>query len=116
MRLLARSSWMVRLNGRRILVREDEYFLAKYICAVPRRLGADMIGPAGEAVDAIGIVKSGEVIDAAVLDVNPKDVSILPVADRLRAQHLFRFHDGLRQELDRYPLQGHPAVRKADRR
>jgi len=75
-----------------------------------------MIGFAGEVGDAIGVVKSGEVIDAAVLDVNQKNVSILPVADRLRAQHTFRFHDGLRQEPDRRRLQGHPTVRKADRR
>jgi hypothetical protein len=56
-----------------------------------RGLGTDMIGPAGEVDDAIGVVKSGEIIEAAVLDVNLKNVSILPVAGRLRAQHTFRF-------------------------
>jgi CheY-like chemotaxis protein len=76
------------LKGRRILVIEDEYFLAEDICSVLRDLGADVIGPAGEVEDAIGIVNSGEVIDAAVLDVNLKDVSILPVADRLRARNI----------------------------
>ena len=76
------------LEGRRILVIEDEYFLAEDICAVLRGLGADIIGPAGEVGDAIGIVNSGEVIDAAVLDVNLKNVSILPVADRLRARNI----------------------------
>ena len=76
------------LKGRRILVIEDEYFLADDICSVLRGLGADIIGPAGEVADAIGIVNSGEIIDAAVLDVNLKDVSILPVADRLRARNI----------------------------
>ena len=76
------------MNGRRILVIEDEYFLAEDICSVLRGLGADIIGPAGEVGDAIGIVNSDEVIDAAVLDVNLKDVSMLPVADRLRARNI----------------------------
>ena len=76
------------LNGRRILVIEDEYFLAEDICSILRGLGADIIGPAGEVGDAIGIVNSSEVIDAAVLDVNLKNVSILPVADRLRARNI----------------------------
>ena len=76
------------LKGRRILVIEDEYFLAEDICSVLRGLGADIIGPAGEVGDAIGIVNSGAFIDGAVLDVNLKDVSILPVADRLRARNI----------------------------
>src|SRR5262245_27874251 len=76
------------LDGRRILVIEDEYFLAEDICAVLRGLGADIIGPAGEVGDAIGIVNLGDVIDAAVLDVNLRNVSILPVADRLRARNI----------------------------
>src|SRR5262245_22360744 len=85
---LGRQSRQTPLEGRRILVIEDEYFLAEDICSVLRGLGADIIGPAGEVGDAIGIMNSAEIIDAAVLDVNLKDVSILPVADRLRARNI----------------------------
>src|ERR1043166_871571 len=85
---LGGQSGQTPLKGRRILVIEDEYFLAEDICLVLRDLGADIIGPAGEVGDAIGIVNSAEIIDAAVLDVNVKDVSILPGADRLRARNI----------------------------
>lgn len=71
-------------RGRRILVIEDEYFLAEDICSVLRSMGADIIGPTGELNEAVEIVNSGQLIDAAVLDVNLRDVSIFPVADSLR--------------------------------
>jgi len=76
------------LGGYRILVIEDEYFLAEDICSVLRGLGAYIVGPAGEIAEAIGIVNSGELIDAAVLDVNLKDESIFPVAERLRTRNI----------------------------
>src|SRR5262245_22376528 len=84
-----------RLNGCRILVIEDEYFLAEDICSALRELGADIVGPAGEVGDAVGRLTSGELIDAAVLDINVKDQSIYPVAERLRARDIpFVFTSG----------------------
>jgi CheY-like chemotaxis protein len=76
------------LGGCRILVIEDEYFLAEDICAVLRGLGANIVGPAGEIGEAIGIVNSEQCLDAAVLDVNLKNESIFPVADRLRTLNI----------------------------
>ena len=76
------------LRGYRILVIEDEYFLADDICSALKGLGADIIGPAGELARAIEIVNSGQLIDAAVLDVNLQDASIFPVADSLRIRNV----------------------------
>ena len=78
----------VPLAGYRILVIEDEYFLAEDIGSVLRDFGADVVGPAGEVGDATAILDSGEAMDAAVLDVNLKNESIYPFADRLRAQKI----------------------------
>lgn len=76
------------LAGRRILVIEDEYFLADDICSVLKELGADIAGPAGEVGEAMVIVSSGQRIDGAVVDVNLKNESILPVAERLRSRQI----------------------------
>lgn len=83
------------LAGYRILVIEDEYFLAEDISVALKELGADIVGPVGQIGDAIGIVNSGQVIDGAVLDINLWQDSIYPVADSLRARHIpFIFTSG----------------------
>lgn len=85
----------ISLTGCRILVIEDEYFLAEDICTALKELGADIIGPAGDLADATRILDSGQAIDAAVLDINLKNESIFPVADGLRARSIpFLFTSG----------------------
>lgn len=77
-----------RLRGRCILVIEDEYFLADDICSALKELGAEIVGPAGDIGDAVVLVNSGQRIDAAVLDVNLKNESTLPIADGLRTRSI----------------------------
>ncbi|VIO65142.1 hypothetical protein CI1B_02390 [Bradyrhizobium ivorense] len=74
------------LAGRRILVVEDEYFLADDMSAALRALGADIAGPVGEIGDALGVLNDGGIIDAAVLDVNIHEQPIYPVARELLAR------------------------------
>ncbi|MDA9426010.1 response regulator [Bradyrhizobium sp. CCBAU 53380] len=74
------------LSGRRILVVEDEYFLADDIGRALRSLGADVAGPVGHIDDALRILDDGGVLDGAVLDVNVGDEMIYPTAQRLRAR------------------------------
>jgi CheY-like chemotaxis protein len=76
------------LQGRRVLVIEDEYFLADDICSVLKDLGAEIVGPAGEVREAVVLVNSAQRIDAAVLDVNLKNESTLPIADGLRTRSI----------------------------
>lgn len=76
------------LTGRRILVVEDEYFLADDIGNALRTLGAEIAGPVGHIEDAVEMLQDGGVLDAAVLDVNIRAEPIFPIARELRARHV----------------------------
>jgi len=74
------------LTGRRILVVEDEYFLADDIGHALRTLGAEIAGPVGDIEDAMAMLHGAGVLDGAVLDVNIRTELIFPVARELRAR------------------------------
>jgi len=67
----------------RILVVEDEYFIADEMALALRALGAEVVGPVPTMDEAIRIVESTEPIHAAILDLNLKDVRAFPLADIL---------------------------------
>lgn len=71
------------LAGRRLLVVEDEYFLAADLAARFRAEGASVIGPAASVEDAMNLIEAGGPIDCAVLDLNLQGEQAFPVADRL---------------------------------
>jgi CheY-like chemotaxis protein len=74
------------LAGRRILVIEDEYFLADDIARALKDLGARIVGPVGEFDDAASLVDSDVAIDAAVVDINLRSDMVFPLARTLRAR------------------------------
>ncbi|WP_092295492.1 response regulator [Bradyrhizobium sp. Ghvi] len=76
------------LSGRRVLVVEDEYFLADDISRALRSVGADVAGPVGEIEDALRILHDGSVLDGAVLDVNLRNEMVFPIAQELRTRHV----------------------------
>ena len=76
------------LSGRRILVLEDEYFLADDISRALRSAGADVAGPVGDIDDALPILNGGGMLDGAVLDVNIRSDMVFPVAQELRARRV----------------------------
>lgn len=82
------ASHRAPLADRRILVVEDEYFLADDIEKALRALGAEIAGPVGHIEDAVEILNNGGVLDAAVLDVNIRTETIFPVARALKARHV----------------------------
>jgi CheY-like chemotaxis protein len=98
------------LAGRRVLVVEDEYFLADDLGNTFRALGAAVAGPVGHIEDALEILRDGGIVDAAVLDVNIGAEMIFPVARELRARHVpFVFTTGydkviIGSEFDDVPL------------
>lgn len=57
------------LTGLRVLVVEDDYFIAAEICTALRDHGAEVIGPAPDVEHGLDLVKSQH-IDCAVLDIN----------------------------------------------
>jgi DNA-binding response OmpR family regulator len=87
------------LGGYRILVVEDEYFLADDLCRTLTEAGAEILGPYASVEDASTLIAEGEPIDAAVLDVNLRGDMVFPVADALRDRGVpFAFATGYDQE------------------
>jgi CheY-like chemotaxis protein len=76
----------VSLLGRRILVIEDEYFLAEDIAQALTSFGARVLGPVGELCEATSFVERDVAIDAAVVDVNLRNEMVFSLARLLRAR------------------------------
>lgn len=74
------------LNGRHVLVVEDEYFIADDLRRAFEESGAQVIGPVGSVDDALAMIEDCPRIDGAVLDINLREVMVFPVADALRAR------------------------------
>src|SRR3978361_32074 len=84
------ESW----RGVRLLIVEDEYFLAEDLADHFRSLGVEVLGPAGTVADALGLLLSFEV-EGAVLDINLRGERVYPVAEMLRQKHIpFVFASG----------------------
>jgi CheY-like chemotaxis protein len=73
------------LQGRRVLVVEDELMIAMLVEDMLADLGCSVVGPAHELASALELAKGGG-IDAALLDVNLAGQPVFPVADALRAR------------------------------
>src|SRR5947209_11867735 len=87
-------------RGVRLLIVEDEYFLAQDLADHFQSLGVKVLGPAGTVVDALDILRSHEA-EAAVLDVNLRGERVYPVADVLIQKHVpFVFASGYGGELE----------------
>ncbi|MGY2053126.1 response regulator [Methylobacterium sp. JK268] len=74
------------LAQRRILVVEDEYFVADDMARALGDLGAEVVGPAPSREQALALLAGEERIDAAVLDINLRGESAFPVAEALAAR------------------------------
>lgn len=72
------------MDGRTVLVVEDEYFVADDMRRVFEEGGARVIGPVGSVEDALAILSEAPQIDGAVLDINLRQTLVYPVADLLR--------------------------------
>jgi CheY-like chemotaxis protein len=83
------------LSGRRVLVIEDEYFLADDIAHALRKLGASIVGPTGELEEASNLLERNAAIDGAVVDINLRSDMAFPLARTLRARKVpFVFTSG----------------------
>ncbi len=91
------------LTGRRILVVEDDYFVADNLVATLEAGGAEVVGPAASLPDAMTLVEHAERLDGAVLDINLRGEMVYPLADTLQKRSVrFVFATG-------YDLQAIPA-------
>jgi CheY-like chemotaxis protein len=70
------------LQGLRVLVVEDDFFLGADIEDALTRAGADVVGPLPDVQSALREAEQTEV-DLGVLDINLRDKMVYPVADAL---------------------------------
>ena len=75
------------LSGARILVVEDEYYLAEDIAAALQDAGAEVVGPFGSLRQAEAPLAAGG-LDGAVLDMNLRGEPAFGLAERLQAAHV----------------------------
>jgi len=91
---LDNSVFLSLFAGKKILIVEDEYFLADETRQHLERLGATVVGPAANVRDALDLIAS-TTVDGAVLDVHLGDEFVFPVAEELeRADVPFVFATG----------------------
>ena len=77
----------IPLTGKRLLVVEDDAFVALMLEAILEGFGCDVVGVAGTL--ARGLEYAGDealAIDGAVLDINLGGEKVFPVAERLMAR------------------------------
>ncbi len=79
------ASGAARLDGLRVLIVEDALLLALELEAGLQDAGAEVVACAADVDEAMRAL-DGTTVDAAVLDANLNGVSVLPVAEALRAR------------------------------
>lgn len=78
----------------RVLVVEDEYFIARELVDALKQRGFEVVGPVPDVDRALSAVAEGQ-FDAAVLDLNLQDRTDFRVADALAAKRIpFLFATG----------------------
>ena len=70
------------LEGRRVLLVEDEYYIADDLRKALSEAGADVVGPCPTLLKALDAMDT-QSFDCAVIDLNLHGESALPIADRL---------------------------------
>lgn len=74
------------LLGRRVLVVEDEFFLAEDLVGALHGLGAEVVGPVPAAGEALTLISLDQRIDLAVIDLNLLGDTAFGVGDALLAR------------------------------
>lgn len=81
------STYLRLFEGKRILIVEDEYFLADDTRRKLEKLGAVVAGPTGSVRDALDLMNAFP-IDGAILDVHLGDEFVFPVAEELERRDI----------------------------
>jgi DNA-binding response OmpR family regulator len=75
------------LQGLRVLVVEDDYFIALELCGALRAAGAQVVGPARDLQSGLAAIRT-EPIDCGVLDINLRGQVTFQIASELRAREV----------------------------
>ena len=71
------------MSGRKVLLVEDEYFIAEDMARMFEARGILVVGPVASVDAALDIIDETDVLDGVVLDVNLQGEMAYPVADVL---------------------------------
>lgn len=83
------------LAGQKILLAEDEFFIADEIATALQRRGAEVVGPASTVRHALDLMEGNPVLDAAIIDVNLQGEASYPIAEALKRRNIpFVFASG----------------------
>ncbi|WP_395336289.1 response regulator [Novosphingobium sp. BL-8H] len=104
------------LEGRTILVVEDEYFIALDLEAELCEAGVNVVGPAASVVSAMELIHNSGAIDGAVVDINLAGEMAFSLADVLHDRGVpFIFATGcdktsIPERFGQIPLCGKPSA------
>lgn len=73
-----------RMPPRRVLIVEDDYYVADSLALALDAHGIGVLGPVATVKAASDLIAQTERIDGAVLDVNLKGEPVYPIAEELR--------------------------------
>jgi CheY-like chemotaxis protein len=82
-----RNSYLSLFIGKKVLIVEDEYFLADETRRKLEDIGAVVVGPVGTVKGALELLET-EKIDAAILDIHLIDELVFPVAEALDRRNI----------------------------
>ena len=96
----------------RILIVEDEYFIAQDLADAFTDIGSEVLGPVPSIDQAMDVIRD-QVVHAAVLDMNIQDQMVFPVADILAHRDIpFVFASGYDEKSVPESYQGVPRWEK----
>lgn len=88
------------LAGKRVLIVEDDYFIAFDMAEDFARLGAVVLGPVSSVAEALRLLAGPDAVDGAMLDVNLVSELVFPLAEALRERGIpFAFATAYEQQL-----------------
>ena len=101
------------LQGRRVLVIEDESLVAMLLETILDDMGCTVVGPASNIDDGLRAATTEGGLDAALLDVNVAGREVFPVAEALKARGVpFVFSTGYGEAGLPEHWRGNPTIQK----
>ena len=101
------------LQGRRVLVIEDESLVAMLLETILDDMGCTVVGPESNIDDGLRAATTEGALDAALLDVNVAGREVFPVAEALKARGVpFVFSTGYGEAGLPDHWRGHPTIQK----
>lgn len=101
------------LDGRRVLIVEDESLVAMLLETILEDMGCAPVGPASNVDDGLKSATEEVDLDAALLDVNVAGRQVFPVAEALKARGVpFVFSTGYGEGGLPDEWRGNPTIQK----